>query len=125
MAKGRDKHQAKQAAVQALGRGLNRRAKSHCELCAESTSLKVVELSGSPFEEPDEDWALMLCTRCEGLTTGGKEPANTLRFLETAVWSEVQPVQVQAVRLIRVVDAQWARDCAESLYLDPEIEALL
>lgn len=125
MAKGRDKHKAKQDAVNALGRGLNRRAKSHCELCAESTSLKVIEVSGSPFEEPDEQWALMLCSRCEGLVSGQEEPANTLRFLETAVWSEVQPVQLQAVRLIKTLDASWARDCAESLYLDPEIEALL
>ncbi len=125
MAKGRDKHKAKKDAVNALGRGLNRRAKSHCELCAESTSLKVVEVEGSPFEEPDEQWALMICDRCEGLMNGKDEPANTLRFLETAVWSEVQPVQVQAVRLIKLVDASWAQDCAESLYLDPEIEALV
>jgi protein PhnA len=125
MAKGRDKHQAQKAAVNALGRGLNRRAKSHCELCSQSTSLKVLELDGSPFEEPDESWALMLCARCEGLVSGNNEPANTLRFLETAAWSEVQPVQIQAVRLIKTVDASWARDCAESLYLDPEVEALL
>ena len=125
MAKGRDKHKAKQEAVNALGRGLNRRAKSHCELCADSASLKVVEISDSPFEEPDEQWALMICGRCEGLLAGQDEPANTLRFLETAVWSEVQPVQIQAVRLIRLVDAVWAQDCTESLYLDPEIEALI
>lgn len=125
MAKGRDKHKAHQDAVNGLGRSLNRRAKSHCELCAESTSLKVIEVSGSPFEEPDEQWALMLCGRCEGMVSGAQEPANTLRFLETAVWSEVQPVQVQAVRLIKGVDATWAQECAESLYLDPEIEALI
>lgn len=125
MAKGRDKHQAHKQAVQALGRGLSRRAKSQCELCGERTSLKVVEVAGSPFSEPDEQWALMLCARCEGLSAGQQEPANTLRFLETAVWSELQPVQLLAVRLVKGVDASWARDCAEGLYLDPEIEALL
>lgn len=125
MAKGRDKHQAHKSAVQALGRGLSRRAKSQCELCAARTSLKVVEVPGSPYAEPDELWALMLCPRCEGLGAGQQEPPNTLRFLETAVWSELQPVQLTAVRLVRGVDAAWARDCAEGLYLDPELEALL
>lgn len=125
MAKGRDKHHAHRDAVTGLGRGLNRRAKSQCELCSDRTSLKVVEVDGSPFDEPDELWALMLCSRCEGLVSGSEEPANTLRFLETAVWSELQPVQLQAVRLVRAVDASWARDCTESLYLDPELEALI
>lgn len=126
MAKGRDKHQANVAAVAALGRNLSRRARNRCELCETSTSLKVVEVAGSPEEEPTEEWALMLCERCEeAIGPKSQVDPNTLRFLETTMWSEVQPVQLTAVRLLRSLEAAWAQQALEGLYLDPEVEALV
>ena len=127
MAKGRDKHAAHQAAVAALGRNLSRRARNRCELCEESTSLKVVEVA-PVFDEPDEERAVLICAQCEAALQDAKPDGNTLRFLEAVVWSETLPVQLSAVRLLRTLaagNASWARDCLDNLYLDPEVEALL
>ena len=121
MARGRDRHQAHKAAVAALGRNLSRRAKSCCELCGESGSLKVVEVAGGP-EDPAEDWALMLCERCQDLDR--QDPAS-LRFLEGTMWSETVPAQVLAVRSLRKLAADevvWATDALDGLWLDEAIQ---
>ncbi len=129
MAKGRHKHDAHQAALAALGRDLSRRARSACELCEDRTSLKVVEVAGAP-EEPEVDWALMLCERC-GLAVENSRrgpSAGELRFLEGSAWSEIRPVQITAVRLARRLadeDVGWARDLVDGLYLDEAVEALI
>jgi len=118
MANRRDRHQAHQAAVAALGKGLSRRARSLCELCGERASLAVTEVPGGP-EEPDEEWALLLCERCRTL---GDQPPQTLRFLETAMWSEVAPVQVTAVRALRALDVAWATEALDGLWLDEAMQ---
>lgn len=127
MARGHDRHKAHQAAVAALGRGLARRCRSCCELCGEGGSLKVYEVDGGPAE-PEEDWAVMLCERCgEVHTERRRHDADSLRFLETAVWSEIRPAQIAAVRITRRLagdGSEWARDCLEGLYLDEAVEAL-
>ena len=125
MARGRDRHDARQAALSSLGKDLSRRARNACELCEVRTSLQVVEVVGGP-DEPTGDWALMLCVRCRE-ATGPKSRVdpNELRFRETSMWSEVRPVQIEAVRLLRRLDTPWAREALESLYLDPDVEDLL
>lgn len=124
MAKGRDKHTAHQAAVAALGKNLSRRARSRCELCEDSGKLTVVEVAGGP-DDPSEDWAALICDRCIDLVAGKKVDVSALRFLESAMWSELRPVQILAVRALRSVDAAWAREANDGLYLDPEVEELL
>jgi protein PhnA len=113
-------HEARQQAVAALGRGLSRRARSRCELCGEGGPLAVVEVAGGP-EDPEEDWAALLCERCRDLPSA--EPA-TLRFLEGAVWSETVPAKVLAVRAARELaarDVAWARDLLDGLWLEDEL----
>ena len=125
MARGRDVHQARVAATAALGRTLSRRARNRCELCAEKTSLSVVEVPPLP-EDPDPEQAVIVCERCKGLLGGKKADPNTLRFLEESVWAESAPVQIAVVRLVRGLSADgvdWAERILEGLYLDPEIEA--
>ncbi len=127
MARGLDQHKARVAAVQALGRGLNRRARSKCELREDRTSLTVVEVPPLP-EEPEDDCAVMLCERCAAAMADERRgpAADTLRFLENALWSQVAPAQVVAVRVARRLAAQdvpWARDLLDTLYLDPDVEA--
>jgi hypothetical protein len=39
------------------------------------------------------------------------------------MWSEVQPVQVASVRLLRRIDAPWATEALDGLWLDEEQEA--
>ena len=127
MAKGRDKHQARLQATAALGRTLSRRAKNHCELCSEGGSLKVLEVE-PVFEDPDFERAIMACASCEA-ALGKKGPnPDTMRFLETTIWSETLPAQLAAVRLTRALASQgvqWAIDALDGLYLDEETEALL
>lgn len=127
MARGRDKHQAHQAAVAGLGRVLSRRAGNVCELTGEKTSLKVVEVAGGP-DVPEEDWAVLVSPTAEALLSSKKLKENELRFLETAMWSEVRPVQIVAVRLLQRLRDQevvWAREALEGLWLDPEVEGLI
>ncbi len=129
MARGYDQHKQRKDDVAALGRELNRRARSHCELCGQSASLRVVEVPPAP-EEPDVDHAVMVCERCRPAVEGDKlrGGADGWRFLAESVWSEVAPVQVVAVRATRTLAEQgvtWARDALESLYLDPAVEERL
>lgn len=122
MSNRRDQHEARKAALAALGKPLSRRARSHCELCGADGRLDVVALEGNPEEEPDPDWALMLCLRCQDLP---RQEPSSLRFLETTMWSELQPAQILAVRTLRSLDASWASEALEGLYLDPDREALI
>ena len=127
MAKGRDKHAAHVAAVSALGRTLSRRARNRCELCDTSTSLKVIEVEPT-FDEPHEERAVLVCASCEAAIVGKTIDPTTFRFLEGVVWSEILPVQLCAIRLLRDLSEKntaWARECLDGLFLDPEVENLL
>lgn len=125
MARGKDAHDAAKAALAALGKPLSRRARSQCELCGDGGPLSVVAIDGNPDDEPSEDWALLLCSRCAELVDGRRLPADSLRFLETAMWSELRPAQIAAVRALRRLDADWAREALDGLWLDDEVEALI
>ena len=63
MAKGHDRHVARQTEVSGLGKDLSRRARSKCELCNQSGSLRPIELTPLP-DEPNIDWAALLCPQC-------------------------------------------------------------
>ncbi len=129
MASGYDRHQQRHEDIMALGRELGRRSRSRCELCGERTSLEIVEVPPLP-EQPEADRALMVCARCRPAVEGGKllgDP-ETWRFLAEAIWGELPPAQVVAVRATRRLAAQrvdWARVALDGLFLDPEIEALV
>lgn len=126
MARGKDRHEAQVSALNALGTALNRRSKSKCELCQERSSLQVVAVPPLP-DKPSIDAAIFCCAACLPLT----EPqarlpdSNELRFLESAAWSEIRPVQMAAVRALRRLapTTEWASNTLENLYLDPDIEA--
>lgn len=126
MASGQEQYKQRQAAVASLGRPLSRRARSRCELCDSSgTRLTPFEVAPVP-EEPDPDHAVMLCDRCITGAIGGKLDGNQFRFLETSAWSELPPVQVLSVRMVRRLVAEnktdWASDLIDMLYLPPEVE---
>ena len=129
MSRGRQQHDARQAAVAGLGRQLSRRAKNRCELCEDHPSLRVVEIE-PVFEDPDVDRAVMICQRCQAVVAGGRgrPDPSTLRFLEGTVWSETLPAQLAAGRAARGLaddGVPWAGDLLDGLYLDEEVEALL
>ena len=127
MARALKDHQIRSGAVGMLGRALSRRARSCCELCGEKDELRPVEVAPLP-EEPDPDHALLACARCRLALLGGRGAPDpqSLRFLETAVWSDCAPAQVAAVRLAGRLGSQnvhWARELVDGLYLDPVVEA--
>ena len=129
MASGHEQFKQRQAAVAALGRPLSRRARSRCELC-EASGTRLVPFEVAPIpEDPDPDHAVMLCVRCITGATGGKLAVNEWRFLETAAWSDLAPIQVVAVRLTRRLAAEhrcdWADDLLGMLYLPPDVEEWL
>ena len=126
MAQGRDRHQARRSALQRLGKGLTRRAGSRCEICESASPLSPVEVTPLP-EEPEMDRAVLVCSDCVALRAAKKLPKNLndLRFLETTMWSEVPPVQVEVVRLLKRVAAEraaWAEEALDGLWLSEEIQ---
>ncbi len=126
MSRGREKHQERERARQALGRDLSRRARSKCELC-ETAGEKLQPWEVTPLPEtPDPDHAVLICSRCTEACEGGRLEANTWRFLETTMWSEVPAVQVVAVRLLHRLSeegATWAREAMDGLYLEDSVRA--
>jgi protein PhnA len=124
MARGRDAHDARKAALAALGKDLARRARSKCELCGASGPLSTVEPPPAPAE-PELDAALLVCGTCADAMAGRSSP-DDLRFLESAVWSELPIAQVVAVRLVERLAADgvdWAATVADQLWVDEAIRA--
>lgn len=121
-----DNHKAHKEAVNALGRELARRSRSSCELCGIGQQrLTVVEVEPAP-KEPDTDHALFICEPCQHELDSGKFTPDRWRFLEGLIWSEVPPVQVVAVRVLRRLRDKgipWASSALDGLYLDEETEA--
>ena len=124
MTTGYRRHVERQAELAALGRPLARRARSACELCgASATSLHTAEVDPLP-DCADLDRLALICAPCGAAIEGGELQASESHFLEVAVWSELAPVQVLAVRLARrLADAgvPWAVPLLDDLYLPPEV----
>lgn len=128
MARGRDRHDAKRTALAALGKDLSRRAGSACELCGGKQSPRPHLVL--PTDAPDLESTALLCERCRGLVDGGRLPDPVdVRFLETAIWAEVPPVQIAAIRLLRRVaeeaEVDWAAEALDGLWLPDDIQEQL
>ena len=76
-------------------------------------------------EDPDLDRCVLLCERCAAGARGGGLVDIEWRFLDEAVWTELPPVQVVAVRLLHRLSAAapWAAATLDGLYLDPDVKA--
>jgi len=127
MSRGYDRHQERKAALNSLGRPLARRARSRCELCEGAVSLRPFEVPPSGDEVALER-TLLLCDPCLNALEKGRPDGNRWNFLSSAVWNELAPAQVCAVRLTRILaesGQDWAARLLEDLYLPPEIEEWL
>ncbi|MDQ8203916.1 hypothetical protein [Pelagicoccus sp. SDUM812003] len=125
MAKGFEKHQARMAQVNLLGKELTRRSGSKCELCeASGVSLSVYEVPPEE-EEPQAESCVFLCQTCRDDLENPKrlDPAHW-RCATKSVWSEVPAVQVMAARVLDRLgkDELWAREALEDVYFEQEIE---
>lgn len=115
MAKGRAKQDAYEAALQALGKDLARRAKSRCELSGERTSLTIYDLEGSKAE-PSLAHVVMVSDTVLDHLAGKNLKRQELHYLDTAVWSELAPVRRTAVRVLEQIDETWARDAIDNAH---------
>lgn len=115
-------HQRQQA-LNALGKSLTRRSHARCELCqAQGQKLSPLEVLPLP-ETPDIDHTLFLCQTCIDQIRGRTPLSpNHWHCLSTAIWSQIPPVQVAAVRLLKKLHhLDWARELEEDLYLEEHI----
>jgi protein PhnA len=126
MGKGYETHQARVAALQALGKDLARRAKSKCELTgAAGVPLRPYEVP-PVADEPDLERTLLLCEACHEVLEQPKRLAGRAwQGLAEVVWSEMPAVQVVAWRMLQCLAMRedWAREVMEEVFLDPEVEA--
>jgi len=113
MAKGREKHDEYQAALQGLGRDLARRAKSRCELSDEPGSLVTFDLEG-PKVEPSLGHVVLVSSVVADHLEGRNLKGAALHYLNTAVWSDVSAVRRAAIRILEQVDEPWARDAIDN-----------
>ncbi len=124
MAKGLTPKRARLDALAQLGKDLTRRSRAHCELCGHGqTRLGALEVAPLPGE-PDMAHTIFICEPCQEAMGPKDLDRQYWRFLETAIWSDLPPVQVTAVRLSRQLSAQgedWATSLLEGLYLEPGI----
>lgn len=126
MGKGYETHQARVAALQALGKDLARRAKSKCELTgAAGVPLRPYEVP-PVAAEPDLERTLLLCEACHEVLEQPKRLAGRAwQGLAEVVWSEMPAVQVVAWRMLQSLAKRedWAREVMEEVFLDPDVEA--
>ena len=126
MGKGYETHQARVAALQALGKDLARRAKSKCELTgASGVPLRPYEVP-PVAAEPDLERTLLLCEACHEVLEQPKRLAGRAwQGLAEVVWSEMPAVQVVAWRMLQCLAKRedWAREVMEEVFLDPEVAA--
>ena len=111
VARGREKVEARRAALALLGKNLARRAERKCEFCEARESLRPYDTE--PESDPELDALMLLCPRCTALMSGSVGDPRTCRFLEGAVWHEVPIVAASARACLGRIDADWARDTLE------------
>lgn len=129
MAKGKEEHEARVAALNTFGKDLARRAKSKCELCERGgEKLAIFEVPPVP-REPDAGRCLLLCGDCADQAADSRRfrSGEQWRFLAGQAWNENPMVQVMAIRLLRRLQKSqdWAREALDGLFLDEEIETLV
>ena len=113
MAKGKAKHEARLAEISLLGKDLARRAKQRCELCDGKGDLRAHDTRSD--QPPTMDTIALFCADCRARAGGRDDPAEQLRFLENAIWSDVPAVSSTAQAMLRRVDAGWARAALDML----------
>lgn len=121
---GHDKHKARVAALERLGRPLARRSRATCEIFGVSgVGLRAWEVPPVPAD-PDLDRTLFLCDACiHGLEAAQVQDLEPWRVLETSMWSEVPAAKVLSVWMLRRLSAQgvqWATPLLDMAYLTPE-----
>lgn len=113
MAKGKAKHQARLDEIARLGKDLARRADKKCELCEGKDDLRPYDTA--PDAPPTMETIALFCASCRARAEGRDDDPSELRFLENAIWSDIEAVGQTARAMLRRVDAPWARAALDML----------
>ena len=112
MAKGKQKAQARIAAVNLLGKDLARRACRACELCESREDCRPYDFA--PDDEPTLDTLLLACGRCrDRLDRPGQTPPDHLRDVANHCWTDSPPLRQAVLTLLEPIQEDWARDAVE------------
>jgi protein PhnA len=97
------------------------RSHAKCELCSSANNLSLYEIP--PKNKIDENTALIVCQTCQAqIDNPATIDTNHWRCLNDSMWSEYQPVQVMAFRMLSQLKHEpWAQDLLEQLYLDDSV----
>ncbi|HBK70970.1 MAG TPA: PhnA protein [Flavobacteriaceae bacterium] len=105
-------------------KSLEERSGSVCELCSAAENLSVYKIPPS-LNEAVENSVLVCATCLEQIEDADKVDANHWRCLNDSMWSEHQPVQIMAWRMLnRLRSEGWSQDLLDMMYLDDEALAL-
>ena len=89
-----------------------------CPLCASNATLMDFAVSGGPT-----DASTQICATCADQINTTPDPQHW-RGLAASMWSDDVAIQVISARMLtRLSDHPWARDLADTLYLDDETRA--
>lgn len=104
--------------LSALVPSLLERSGSLCELCGSDADLEPREVPPVPHPTPDR--CVLVCAGCAVGLDGDLSDASRWHCLRESAWSEVPAVQVVSWRLLNQLDAPWAVDLLDQLYLDDD-----
>lgn len=104
-----------------LDRELNKRADNKCELCGNIEHLEIHTLE--PAKDKSLKHSLTVCKTClTQIEDPEQTDANHWRCLNDSMWSEHQPVQVMAWRMLsRLRKEGWPQDLLDMMYLEEEV----
>lgn len=91
-----------------------------CELCLDTNGLQVYDLPMQEYSNLDN--AILVCSKCAA-QLNKQEPLDEPRWhcLNTAMWSEQEPVKITAWRMLnRLRNYSWAAEALDMIYLTNE-----
>lgn len=88
-----------------------------CPLCGADAPLSFFPVPGGPADASAE-----ICATCAVQIDGTPEDTHW-RGLASSMWSEDAAVQVLSVRMLKRLEAAWARDLLDQVYLDEDTQA--
>ena len=88
------------------------RAADACELCGTVGDLTPIQLV------PHDDH-IALCSTCSSEDAS----VDHWRCLQSSVWSDVPVVQAKAIRILRGLEAEWAGDTLDMIFLDDAMQS--
>jgi protein PhnA len=104
-----------------IERELKKRAGDKCELCGSIEHLEIHTVA--PIKDESLDKSLLACKTCVSQIEDPEiTDPNHWRCLNDSMWSEHQPVQVIAWRMLsRLRQEGWPQDLLDMMYMEDEV----